>query len=400
MDPSIHQRLLDPLSVRKTSYQDDADVPNHDVQDAASSSLDSVWRAQALQLADRVAQLEAEKIESTTRDIEQGVESDSGSESDSLSDSHSEAESPAEMNTANISPVMPVKNDRKAYTEPLPDDTIKRLEEQLETAQKQLKLEQDLRKAAEHALQEAVRARADARTAHRSMAAELQQVEAKQEELQRKLAADDRWLREKDARERAEEKVDELVFLLSRANLEADTAKHELSACKAQMQILEFNQTTTTSAKARAESSLDRCEQDLADAHQKQVESQKRNEELHSALEKIRQENIALDGKLQISVRQVADMDSRLHSVKAELQRVKRDSARERASLDKASRDAFLKGSEREAEFERVVQQQQHYIEDLERQIAGAKLAPTVDERERQQLIAANAAMRAELDAG
>jgi hypothetical protein len=303
------------------------------------------------------------------------------------------------MKMANISSAIGPKND-KAAPEPLPPATIKRLEEQLETAQKQLKLEQDLRKAAEHALQEAVRARADARTAHRSMAAELQQVEAKQEELQRKLAADDRWLREKDARERAEEKVDELVFLLSRANLEADTAKHELSACKAQMQILEFNQTTSTSAKARADSSLDRCERDLADAHQQQVELQKRNEELLSALEKIRQENIALDGKLQVSMRQATDMDARLDSVKVELQQVKRDSARERASLDKATRDALLKSSEREAEFARVVQQQQHYIEDLEGRAADAKLAPTFDERERQELIAANAALRAELDAG
>jgi hypothetical protein len=201
-----------------------------------------------------------------------------------------------------------------------------------------------------------------------------------------------------------------------------------LGACKAQMQILEFNQTTSTSAKTRAESALETCERDLTEARKQQLDAQKRNEESLSALEKIRQDNIALDGKLQISMMQATDMDARFHSVKMELQQIKRVYAQERASLDKASRDALLKCSQREAEYARVVQQQQQYIEDLEGLTTGAKLVPTsagmglqssaeavgsasvgADARahtasyayieERQELIAANTALRAELDA-
>jgi len=230
-----------------------------------------------------------------------------------------------------------------------------------EALEQQLKLERELRKAAEHALQEAIRMNADARTAQKAAEAELRLVQEKQEGLRLEWAAkNDLRLREKDARSQLEERSEELAFLLSSANLDRDSLKQELNSNVAQMQVLEFNLTS-------AETSLESAERELLESQSQRISIEHRNAELNSALELSQQENVTLDGKLSIMTRSESEMEARLQSTRQELQQALRDHAQERTSREQANRDALLECRSRcEAEYESVLKAQQLFIADLE----------------------------------
>jgi outer membrane biosynthesis protein TonB len=310
LDPSLHHGLLD-LKQQMHAGDDDGDDDAHDASTSSKSSTDHqkiavsttprtdiIWRSQAAQLAERVAQLEAEKTTRTTqrsalssmeREHAVVVATVGGGTDESDSDSGSEPESEPETQPQKVrstsATVLQAKDANSGDISPSLDNNRMLVDDKSEALEQQLKLERELRKAAEHALQEAIRMNADARTAQKAAEAELRLVQEKQEGLRLEWAAkNDLRLREKDARSQLEERSEELAFLLSSANLDRDSLKQELNSNVAQMQVLEFNLTTS--------------ERELLESQSQRISIEHRNAELNSALELSQQENVTLDGKL------------------------------------------------------------------------------------------------------
>lgn len=463
------QDLIDLLSFGQQPLHDDAAEEGssvsiqHDMSTASPPAppprTDDVWRAQTLQLAERIAELEADpnseasvakrlaimerehdtqlnalrlelkRAENEACELLQShPHSNDSDESDDSDDSGGtsgstgaeELTSVLQEKDANVAPNEPAKPaDKQQHSG---SDSAAVAASAVAAVEQRLKLERELRKAAEHALQEAIKMNGQANNAHVNTEKELQRSRAKNQETQMEWADLSASLAaEKAARRQVDERVEELAFLLSCANSEISALKQERSEYESQIQVLKFNEEAGGTAKSRAEAALQVVEKDQRETQQQYLSLLQSNDELRNTLEMSQQERKTLEAKLEISALQVAELEERLRTVKVDVQHrlvsQNTEHAQAMGALEDANREAMEQLSQREAETDEaqfILKQQQKLINDLSTgrtataaavskageqalvEVGGEQLAMVM--REREELVAANAALLAELE--
>ena len=166
-------------------------------------------------------------------------------------------------------------------------------------------------------------------------------------------------------------RVEELVFLLSCANLEVDGTKRQLGDVQQQMQRLQFDTTAAQAASARLETDMRESDGERRDALSRQSELELANDEMRSALELSRHRQLATDAKLEAAETEAEASAERCRAATLALQQSKLEREEQERELRRMEQAAAIQQqnlTQRLGEMEEakiVMQQQQLMIKTL-----------------------------------